>query len=247
MRVGVLGDIHSNLVALEAVLRSLGPVDQLWCLGDVVGYGPNPNECVARIREVADLCIAGNHDWAALGKIDISDFNPDAAAAARWTAAQLTEESRAFLLARPLMVETSVDGHTVTVTHGSPREPIWEYLLTAAAAAENFEYFSTPLCFVGHTHIASFFSWDEARRRPTAQPARPGLQLQLVPGVRLIANPGSVGQPRDRDPRAAYLVYETNGHTLTWHRVAYDIAETQARMREAGLPPRLAERLNYGL
>ncbi|HEY8476821.1 MAG TPA: metallophosphoesterase family protein [Chloroflexota bacterium] len=242
MRALIIADIHGNLEALDAVLAAAGPVDSVWCLGDVVGYGPDPNACLDRLRAQPDLvCVPGNHDWAAIGRIGTEDFNPEARRATEWTAAQLSDEAKTYLGSLPLMVVRE----PFTITHGSPREPIWEYLTTAAGAAENFRYFSTPACLVGHTHVPALFYQDPEQRRVQARFMSDGEEIVVGP-VRFIANPGGVGQPRDQDPRAAYAIYDADRHVLTWHRVSYPVEVTQAKMRRAGLPERLAVRLAYG-
>lgn len=248
MRTLIVSDIHGNQVALETVLAAVESeqIDQLWCLGDVVGYGPNPNECVARMRKAATVCLVGNHDWAALDKIDISDFNPEARRAILWTQAALTDESRDFL--------DGLDGRSnsahqnFTLAHASPRHPIWEYLLSAHAASENFSYFETRYCLVGHTHKPIIFRKEESQM--DALPLQPAVNVPLplahANGVRFIINPGSVGQPRDNDPRAAYAIFDDEEGTLTFFRIPYDIEETQRRMADADLPERLIARLQYG-
>lgn len=250
MRYLILSDIHANLVALEAVLNAVDrtTIDQIWCLGDVVGYGPDPNECVDRMRELAHICLVGNHDWAALGKIDISDFNPEARQAILWTQEQLTESSLEFLNG---LEGRKDDVHTdFTLAHASPRHPIWEYLLYPSTAAENFPHFSTRFCLVGHTHKPMIFRQEVGQEDMLPQALQPATNIALpiahAEQVRLIINPGSVGQPRDSDPRASYAIYDDEAGALTFYRLAYDIAETQKRMEAAGLPERLIARLEYG-
>ncbi|RME44323.1 MAG: metallophosphoesterase [Chloroflexi bacterium] len=241
MRVLVLSDIHANLAALDQVLEEASEVDAIWCLGDVVGYGPEPNACVDRLRELQpEFWLAGNHDWAALGKLDISDFNPMARMAALWTRRQLSPENIALLETLPAQVKAS---ELFTLAHGSPRHPIWEYVLDARTAAVNFAYFDTPYCLVGHTHVPAMYRQNN---RSVEVPGYSlGEPIQLQDG-RMIINPGGVGQPRDGDPRASYLILDTEALTVTYYRVAYPIQETQAKMVEAGLPTRLITRLNYG-
>lgn len=248
MRYLIISDIHANLVALESVLEAadMSTVDQLWCLGDIVGYGPNPNECVDRMRELATHCLVGNHDWAALNKIDIADFNPEAREAILWTQEQLTPASIEFLTKLEGRLD---DAHPdFTLAHASPRHPIWEYLLYPATAAENFEHFSTRFCVVGHTHKPVIFRQEVGQQ--DVLPFQPAINIPLplaqAEDVRFIINPGSVGQPRDNDERAAYAIYDDEAGTLTFYRVPYDIAETQRRMSEAKLPERLIARLEYG-
>jgi predicted phosphodiesterase len=241
MRVLVISDIHSNSIALAAVLGDAGPVDATWCLGDVVGYGPAPNECIGLLAERAPdlLCITGNHDRGVLGRLDLSGFHPDAEAAARWTAERLTPETHSFLERLP---ETLVSGD-FTLVHGTPRQPVWEYMMSAQIAAANFPLFSTPFCLIGHTHLPGYIA-DEPPQ-PPLMAGPPPLPLALG-DTRLFINPGSVGQPRDYDPRASYAVIDMEARTCTFCRVEYDIAETQRLMRKAGLPPRLINRLSFG-
>lgn len=253
MRCAILSDVHGNLDALEAVLADAGEVDQLWCLGDVVGYGPQPNECITLLRERGARCVVGNHDWAAIGKLDTSEFNPEASEAARWTGAQLTEEHRAYLEGLPERLLVGEDGE-FTLVHGSPRNPIWEYVTDAGLASDNFDLFHTPYCLVGHTHVPLIFQKPSTDERGTAirtfVPAERA-PLELGP-LRMIINPGSVGQPRDGNPRAAYMLYVTTGtapargRTLSLHRVPYAVEQVQEKMRQAGLPERLSVRLKYG-
>ena len=242
MRILVLSDIHANLAAFDAVLAHAGSFDRVWCLGDIVGYGPDPNECVERVRELRRYqCLAGNHDWAALGKLDLSDFNTDARLAALWTRQQLTPDNRAFLDAR-LEYIGPLEGR-YTLVHGSPRYPIWEYILDEAIAAENFPYFSTQVCLVGHTHVPVIYAETPAGVRAL----RPPLDTPHPLGdQRLIINPGSVGQPRDGDPRASYLLLDVEAGTVTYRRVDYPIEVTQEKMAAVGLPPRIIARLEYG-
>jgi diadenosine tetraphosphatase ApaH/serine/threonine PP2A family protein phosphatase len=241
MRLAILADIHSNLEAFEAVLGdadSRGGFDKIWCLGDVVGYGPDPSECIKRLRQFEHVCIAGNHDWAAIGKMDTSEFNPVAAAAAHWTAEHLTDEDRHYLLSLPFIL--CEDGFTLA--HGSPREPIWEYLLSTEAAQDNFAYFETDCCLVGHSHIPLIFELvaNEAVYREFGEA---NLKLEER---RMIINPGGVGQPRDGDPRASYAIYDSEAQTVIHYRVEYDIPATQKKMAKQGLPTPLILRLGVG-
>ncbi|HEX8684633.1 MAG TPA: metallophosphoesterase family protein [Ardenticatenaceae bacterium] len=248
MRYLILSDIHANLTALNAVLEAadLSTVDQVWCLGDVIGYGPDPNECVERVREVATVCLVGNHDWAVLGKLDINDFNPEARRAVLWTRDVLNDAAADYLGG----LEGRMDNvhPDFTLAHASPRHPIWEYLLYPSTAAENFPHFTTRFCLVGHTHKPVIFRQEQGQEEVMAlQPAiNVPLPLARAEGVRFILNPGSVGQPRDNDPRAAYTIYDDEKGTLTYFRVPYDIEATQRRMEAAGLPERLVARLEYG-
>ncbi|MSQ24273.1 MAG: metallophosphoesterase [Chloroflexi bacterium] len=245
MRIGVVTDIHSNLVALETVLGDMGPVDALWCLGDIVGYGPWPNECISIIRERADVVIAGNHDLVTVGSplVSADDFNPDAAAATQWTQAQLTAESSDFLEE----LEPRLQAAEVTFAHGSPRQPAWEYLLSSAGAAASFKLFDTQLCLVGHTHIPSLFV-DQIDGNVGVKYMEADTRFEAGE-QRCIANPGSVGQSRDHDSRAAYLMLEMNGTgpVLEWKRIPYDIGTVQEEMRRVGLPQFFIERLEHGV
>lgn len=241
MRALVITDIHGNQVALETVLADAVDYDAVWCLGDVVGYGPNPNECLDLIKEQPDvICLLGNHDAAAIEAMDISTFNPEAKLSVEWTRTALTEENKDYLKERP---ETVII-EQVTLAHGSPREPVFEYLLDTRAATENFDYFDNDFCFVGHTHLPVLFSMeaDDYMSSLTIPPANAVTQLN----PRVIINPGSVGQPRDRDPRAAYAIFDTEENTWDYHRINYDIAETQRRMKEFELPERHVFRLESG-
>jgi diadenosine tetraphosphatase ApaH/serine/threonine PP2A family protein phosphatase len=243
MRCLVLSDIHSNLEAFEAVLNDAGPVDQVWCLGDVVGYGPDPNGCVDLLKSMPHVCIAGNHDWATLGKLDLRDFNPDAREANLWNRQQLTPANLAYLEALP---QTLVQGQ-FTLIHGSPRHPIWEYILYASTAQINFEYFSTPFCFVGHTHTPVIFGLYNVEDTQRCEALVPSLNEPLSLGPeRLILNPGSVGQPRDGDPRASYALLDLEALSVEYRRVLYPVEKTQAKMMDHNLPLRLVLRLGYG-
>jgi diadenosine tetraphosphatase ApaH/serine/threonine PP2A family protein phosphatase len=243
VRYLVISDIHANLAAFDAVLDAAGSFDMIWCLGDLVGYGPDPNECVARIQEFEHICIAGNHDWAALGKLDLNQFNHDARVANAWTQRQLTPIARAYLEARPTRLEE--DGFLLV--HGSPREPIWEYILDIEQAAVNFSHFEAPVCLVGHTHVPIGFVLDREHEDyyrlvpPYPEPIR-----LANPTMRMILNPGSVGQPRDGDPRASYAILDTEARTWEVHRVDYPVEVTQERMRAYDLPLRLIQRLAVG-
>lgn len=241
MRILILSDIHANLPAFEAVLEAAeGLWDQLWFLGDLVGYGPNPNECVALLREFDHVSLSGNHDWAALGKLDIDDFNRDARTAILRTRSLLSEESRVYLDSLP--AKRVQDGFTLA--HASPRHPVWEYIIDYQTAAANFEYFDTDYCLVGHTHIPMHVVEDELGD-VTIIPTK-NSEIISLEDARILFNPGSVGQPRDDDPRAAYALLDTELLTWQFSRVPYPIAETQLQMRQAGFPEALIERLSSG-
>jgi predicted phosphodiesterase len=240
MRVAVISDVHANYHALEAVLKEIDAAraDAVWCLGDTVGYGPRPNECCDVVKDRADHCLVGNHDLVVLGELTVSEFNDEAAVAAIWTAEVLTPESRSFLAGlKPL-------GHTegVDLFHASARDPVWEYVLTEEAALATFELSAAPLVLVGHSHVALAITADEAR--VGGGPAPGGSKVTL--DGRWLLNPGSVGQPRDGDPRAAWLLLDLDERFAEFHRVPYSIERTQAEMRERGLPQVLAARLERG-
>lgn len=242
MRVLVISDIHANLTALEAVLADAGPVDATWCLGDVVGYGPDPNEVVERIRQIPNLtCLLGNHDVAVLGQMDYAVFNTEARRSLIWQKKALSPENATFL--ENLPQETQIR-ENVSLAHGSPRDPVWEYILNTLVARLNFEAFQTPYCFVGHSHIQCMFRLDVERDRVSLDILRPNEIYPLQP--RAILNPGSVGQPRDRDPRASYAIFDTEAETWEPRRVAYDIEAVQKRIRAAALPEKHAMRLSEG-
>ena len=244
MRYAIIGDIHANLAAFIAVLDDIGQhgeIEKVWCLGDVVGYGPDPHECIELLRQTNHVCVAGNHDWAAIGKIDTAEFNPDAAAACHWTAQQLNSADVEYLESLPLVIKEG----DFTLVHGSPREPIWEYLISTGLATVNFAYFKSRFCLVGHSHVPLVFSYSESGTCSSSQfLANVGLALGRN---RLIINPGGVGQPRDSDPRASYAIYDDETWLIRLYRVPYDIRSTQDRMVKHGLPMRLVARLSYGV
>jgi diadenosine tetraphosphatase ApaH/serine/threonine PP2A family protein phosphatase len=241
MRILIISDIHANLIAFEKVLaHAKGKWDMIWCLGDVIGYGPDPNECVALLREQKHLSLSGNHDWAVLGRLDIFSFNADARAAISWTQNILTEASREYLEQLPSMMVKA----PFTLAHASPRHPVWEYILDQNTAAANFSCFDTPYCLVGHTHAPIVFEEIDEEETQARLPVY-GQSIKLNES-RLIINPGSVGQPRDSDPRAAYALLDTKKMTWEHVRVDYDIPAVQERMRQHGLPYRLVVRLEYG-
>ncbi|HEX2194917.1 MAG TPA: metallophosphoesterase family protein [Candidatus Limnocylindria bacterium] len=239
MRLAVLSDIHSNLAALEAVRNDLPRVDEIWVLGDIVGYGPQPNEVIVALQQMGARSVLGNHDAAAIGTIDSGWFNPDAARAIRWTSERIDDNSRAYMATLP---EVRTEGE-LTAVHGSPRDPMWEYVTGASVAAANFGAFSTDLCLHGHTHVPIVFRADDGKVAAVA--STPDEPVSVRAG-RSLVNPGSVGQPRDGNPAASYLVMDTDADVVEFRRISYDVAATQKAMRDAGLPPRLVERLSYG-
>ena len=240
MRIAVLSDIHANLPALDAVLEDAGAVDAIWHLGDVVGYGPDPDGVVERLRAAGAIGVRGNHDAAACGGMEIDWFNPDARRAMEWTRTAIAPATLAWLQAQP--ERRTEDGNDLV--HGSPREPLWEYITSAGVARANLALLDARIGLHGHTHIP--VAWvDEGGRVEMVRP-RPGSTLDLR-GRHVLVNPGSVGQPRDGDPHASYAILDAGAGTVTWQRVAYDIAAVQGAMRAAGLPASLSARLTVGL
>ena len=243
MRILVISDIHANLVALNAVIQDAGAFDRVWCLGDIIGYGPEPNACIERLSAFEGVCLAGNHDLAVLNKVSLEDFSQDARDAANWTREQLTDANRDWLgRLAPMIV---FEEYGVTLVHGSPRDPIWEYVVTPADAANALNSIETPICLVGHSHVQITFrlpTYGLGVVRESPQMNKP-LSLTLD---RLVVNPGSVGQPRDDDVRAAYAMIDLETMTLTHRRIQYDIAATQKAMKLAKLPDRLIRRLRFG-
>jgi diadenosine tetraphosphatase ApaH/serine/threonine PP2A family protein phosphatase len=249
MRLALLSDIHSNLPALEAVVADLesAAVDEAWCLGDVVGYGAQPNECADLVQQSCSLCLVGNHDLAAIDQLDISTFSPAAAAAVRWTRERMSESTGTFLAG----LEPADERHDVGLYHASPRDPIWEYVLWPDQAAECIRAQAKRVSFVGHSHVALFFALAEAAggaaRSEDARGAQAGAGTSLDLGRdRWLINPGSVGQPRDGDPRAAWLELDTETWQGTFHRVAYEIDRAADAIMATDLPEHLARRLYVG-
>jgi predicted phosphodiesterase len=242
MRVAVVSDIHSNLHALEAVLAAIDAEapDELWCLGDLVGYGPRPNECCAVVAERADVCLAGNHDLAVRGTIDLEEFGGEAGVAATWTRTVLEPEAQELLD----RLEPQGAAHGVALYHGSARDPVWEYVLSDEGALATLDLADSPLVLVGHSHVA--LQVVDSGGEVEGGVARGGTELELG-AVRALLNPGSVGQPRDGDPKAAYLLLDLDAKRASFRRVEYDVEQTQREMRDAGLPEMLAGRLALGL
>ncbi|MFZ0041081.1 MAG: metallophosphoesterase family protein [Solirubrobacteraceae bacterium] len=242
MRIAIISDIHGNRHAFEAVLEEISESDcqELWCLGDLVGYGADPDACVELARNHAAVCLAGNHDLVVRGSLPLEQFSRGAALAATWTQQQITEETRAYLDGlEPVGIEQEV-----ALYHASPRDPVWEYVLSPLQAELCLDVQAKRVALIGHSHVALSFS-----RFPgvsaTGETRGPDEELDLAFGEWLV-NPGSVGQPRDGDPRAAWLELETDPWRATYRRVEYDIAGAQAAIRAARLPDSLAERLQYG-
>jgi predicted phosphodiesterase len=239
MRIAVLSDIHANIVALDAVLSDAGSVDGVWHLGDVVGYGPEPDAVVDRLREVGAIGVRGNHDSAAAGGREIEAFNPDARSAMEWTRRRIGDATRRWLADLPLR---RVEGD-LTLVHGSPRDPTWEYILSPAIARDNLAAFETPYCLHGHTHVPIVFR-DAGRRMEMIAPSSDA--TLALDERRVLVNPGSVGQPRDGIPTASYAVLDPERGEMSWRRIAYDIEAVQEQMLKVGLPPALAARLTFG-
>ena len=242
MRIAVVSDVHANLHALEAVLGEVDKegFDEMWCLGDVVGYGPKPNECVALVQKRTAICLAGNHDLVVLGKISVATFGGEAGAAAAWTREVLDAPAREFLMTlAPSAVTTGAE-----LFHGSPRDPVWDYVLTEDAARWTFASTTAPLVLVGHSHIALELAGDGTEVR--GGQAAAGTTLDLAAARRLL-NPGSVGQPRDGDPRAAWLEIDISAGRATFRRTDYPVERTQSEMRDLDLPEVLAARLEHGI
>jgi predicted phosphodiesterase len=242
MRVAVISDIHANLHALHAVLDEIDveTPDEVWCLGDLVGYGPRPNECCAIVRERAGVCLVGNHDLVALGGISIEDFNPEAAAAARWTQDALDGGARAFLEG----LSPSAGLEQAQLFHASARDPVWEYVLTDEAALATLELTTAPVVLVGHSHVALTVSRDG--RGLVSGGLAPAGTEHAIEDTRRLLNPGSVGQPRDGDARAAWLLLDFEKRFASFRRVAYPVERTQSELLAAGLPQSLAARLAVG-
>ena len=242
MRIALLSDVHGNLPAFEAVLGDIesAGAEQLWCLGDLVGYGAQPDECVALARERCTLSLAGNHDLVVTGEIPISDFSSSAAAAARWTQEVISEESLSFLRGLAASEPTREPG----LFHGSPRDPVWEYVLSSWQADECMDLMDARVGAIGHSHVALWFHRAGDGELSGGQ-AGAGADQDVSEGKWLL-NPGGVGQPRDGDPRAAWLLLDTGDWTATWHRVEYPIELAARAIEDAGLPGVLAERLYSG-
>jgi diadenosine tetraphosphatase ApaH/serine/threonine PP2A family protein phosphatase len=239
MRIAVVSDVHANRLALDAVIVRAGAVDGWAQLGDVVGYGPQPDAVVDRLRELGASGVQGNHDAAAIGGPEIDWFNPDARRAMEWTRTAMSPRTRDWLAAlRPTRVEADR-----TLVHGSPRDPTWEYVTSVPVARANLAVLPTRLALHGHTHLPMAWLEDDGAIQVVSPSDASVLALR---GRRALVNPGSVGQPRDGDPRASFMILDTEADTVTWQRVEYDIAAVQAEMREAGLPTSLVSRLGAG-
>ncbi|HMS73439.1 MAG TPA: metallophosphoesterase family protein [Baekduia sp.] len=242
MRVAVISDIHGNLQALEAVLADIERADlhDIWCLGDTVGYGADPNDCCQIVRDETQVVLAGNHDLAVAGTLPTDEFSRGAAIAADWTREVLDESHVRWLAGRPSAGEIM----DVGLYHASPRNPVWEYVLSALLAELCFDSATQRLSLIGHSHVALSFVRHEGESA-TGERRRSGEVADLSKGEWLL-NPGSVGQPRDGDPRAAWLLLDLDLQRAEWRRTSYDVAKAQQAIRAARLPDSLAERLHYG-
>jgi predicted phosphodiesterase len=248
MRLAIVSDIHANLPAFEAVLEDIAATesDEIWCLGDVVGYGADPNRCAELAAERCDLCLVGNHDLAVLGALDISSFSPAAAAAVEWTRENASPPTISFLE----RLEPATTERHLALYHASPRDPVWEYVLWPDQAAECMRGQAERVSLIGHSHVALYFSLADGPEAPVPNEARGG---QAGAGTRLdlrrdrwLINPGSVGQPRDGDPRAAWLLLDTAGWSATYHRVDYEIDRAAEAIAATDLPGHLGRRLYLG-
>ena len=242
MKVAVISDIHANRHAFQAVLEDVAASDaaELWCLGDLVGYGAEPDACVALAAQHAAVCLAGNHDLAVAGEIAFEEFSRGAGLAVQWTQEVIAPEHRAFLAG----LEPSGAEGSIGLYHASPRDPVWEYVLSALLAELCLDIQPHRVCLIGHSHVALSFVRHEGEPA-SGEPCRAGTQLDISTGEWLL-NPGSVGQPRDGDPRASWLLLDLDGLTASFQRTDYDIAGAAAAIRAARLPDSLAERLEYG-
>jgi predicted phosphodiesterase len=249
LRLLILSDIHANLEALEACLDAAPEHDQVYNLGDIVGYGANPNEVTARSRELGTVFVRGNHDKACCGLSDLADFNPVAATAALWTREKLTEDHMLFLRALPQGPISPIED--LQLVHGSPRDED-EYILMASDAYVLLSRATVPLTFFGHTHVQRCFVLDAQGQGKSFAPlyksakSKQTVKLEIKKNTKYMVNPGSIGQPRDNDPRAAFLLYDVDAAVITFYRVPYDIARAQEKIFAAGLPERLAIRLEEG-
>ena len=246
MRVAVISDVHANLEALKRVLQFIDnhSVDALWCLGDIVGYGPEPEACVEILREQATIVLAGNHDLAVVGKIPLEAFNPVASEAILWQRQRLSQASKTWLAT----LSPRIDLSEITLAHGSPRSPIWEYVDRPEIALDNYDAFDSSICLIGHSHLA--LAWrllqSQGERKAMLATVAPGEALALGEQDKWLLNPGSVGQPRDHDPRASFAILDWEGRRWTWYRLTYDIESVESAIIQAGLPTMLGRRLFLG-
>jgi predicted phosphodiesterase len=241
-RIALISDVHGNLPAFQAVLRAIEQegVDGIWCLGDLVGYGAQPNQCVELAERSVDLCLIGNHDLVVIDRLDISDFSANAAAAAEWTKEELGSDARAYLE----KLDPADEAQPVGLYHASPRDPVWEYVLSSIAADDCFDDMGPRIGAVGHSHVALAF-WRKGEQPTAGAQSEPNARLDISDD-RWLLNPGSVGQPRDGDPRASWMLLELGSWHATWRRTEYPVEEAADAIRAAGLPEQLGDRLYYG-
>ena len=242
MKVAVISDIHANRHAFEATLDAVASSEasELWCLGDLVGYGAEPDACVELARRHAAVCLAGNHDMAVTGEIALDEFSRGASITAEWTREVIAPENLEFLRT----LSPHGEQRSVGLFHASPRDPVWEYVLSSLLAELCLDEQRQRICLIGHSHVALSFERHEGSLA-TGQPRREGAQLDVREGEWLL-NPGSVGQPRDGDPRAAWLLLDLDDMSASFRRSPYDVVGAAAAIRAARLPDSLAERLQYG-
>ncbi len=243
MKIGIISDIHSNSEAIDSVLKNIKKVDEFICLGDIVGYGADPNYCIEKLKDLNCRCIGGNHDFAVAGKVNINYFNYTARTAILWTSLQLKKENLSFLINLKKKLELRDD---VFAVHGSPQNPLLEYILDKDTASFIFRKFDFKIYFVGHSHLAGCFSFNENNNQVDYMNFSNGGSIEINKNKRYIINCGSVGQPRDGNPKASYGIYDQKNEIVNIYRVSYPINLTQDKIFNAGLPRNLAYRLRYG-
>ena len=243
MKIGIISDIHSNYEAISSVLKNTKEIDEFICLGDIVGYGPDPNDCIEKIRDLNCRCVAGNHDFAAAGKLDINYFNDTAKTAILWTSFQLKKENLNFLKSLKKIVKLK---NNVIAVHGSPQNPLLEYILDKTTASLIFSKYSFKILFIGHSHLSGCFSFNENNKQVDYKNLSNGGYIDISKNKRYIINCGSVGQPRDGNSEASYGIYDLIYNTINIYRVSYPVHLTQDKIINAGLPRSLADRLSYG-
>jgi len=243
MKFGIISDIHSNSEALDCTLNNMGKVDEFICLGDIVGYGADPNYCIKKIKDLNCRCIGGNHDFGVIGKLDINYFNDAARKAILWTSRKIEENNKIFLLNLNKKIQVI---ENIFAVHGSPREPIFEYILDKNSAYDIFTKYDFKIYFIGHSHLAGCFSFNKSNNQVNYTDFINGGYIEILKNKRYIINCGSVGQPRDGNPDARYGVYDTEYKVVKIYRISYPIYLTQKKIINAGLPKILADRLSWG-
>jgi predicted phosphodiesterase len=243
MKFGIISDIHSNSEALDCILNNMEKVDELICLGDIVGYGADPNYCVKKIKDLNCRCIGGNHDFGVIGKININYFNDAARKAILWTSRKLEENNKKFLLNLNKKIQVI---ENIFAVHGSPRDPIFEYILDKNSAYDIFKKYDFKIYFIGHSHLAGCFSFNKSNNQVNYTDFINGGYIEILKNKRYIINCGSVGQPRDGNPDASYGIYDTEYKVIKIYRISYPIYLTQKKIINAGLPKVLADRLSWG-